>query len=182
MLLHNSNERPSIPVAYAALAIESYAMLQAVVNCVNYNKHEWLGCGDFKVIAMLLSMQGCYTKYCYLCEWDSRTREKNYTHSSCARAKKYCWRTSSESEQNYSPTLSLDSWKRLLRNEAEFQEFCNKFPQLSIENMTKGILIGPQIRQLLENTHFESILTSDQMHAWHSFRYLTTLSLVNRRA
>ena len=33
-------------------------------------------CGDLKVVAMLLGQQNGFTKFlCFLCEWDSSTRD-----------------------------------------------------------------------------------------------------------
>ena len=40
---------------------------------LNYSLHEWLICGDIKVISILLGQQAGYTKYpCFRCLWDSR--------------------------------------------------------------------------------------------------------------
>jgi hypothetical protein len=38
------------------------------------------GCGDLKVLCMLLGQQQGYTKFpCYICEWDSRAQDKHWT-------------------------------------------------------------------------------------------------------
>lgn len=46
---------------------------------INYEKYNWHICADLKVIAILMGLQGGYTKYCcFLCEWDSRARTEHY--------------------------------------------------------------------------------------------------------
>ena len=46
---------------------------------IRYNNHNWDVCGDFKMIAFLLGLQGGYTKHsCFFCLWDSRADEQHY--------------------------------------------------------------------------------------------------------
>ena len=46
---------------------------------IKYFDHNWLICGDLKVLCMLLGQQGSYTKYpCFLCLWDSRAKTKHW--------------------------------------------------------------------------------------------------------
>jgi len=43
------------------------------------HQHQWPLCGNLKVVALLLSLQVGYTKYCcFTCKWDSRTRAAHY--------------------------------------------------------------------------------------------------------
>ena len=73
VLIHIGNEKPSIPIAYAANMNESYETMHLVINSIQYDKYKWHICGDFKVIALLLGLQTGYTKFtCFLCEWNSR--------------------------------------------------------------------------------------------------------------
>ena len=61
---------------------ESYVNMQLVLDSIDYNGHQWVICGDLKVIAILLGMQLGYTKFCcFLCEWDSRARSEHYKKS-----------------------------------------------------------------------------------------------------
>jgi hypothetical protein len=79
VLLHNGNIQPAIPVAHAAGMKESYESMQVLLNLVKYQNHQWSICGDFKVIALILGMQGGYTKHsCFLCLWDSRDDANHY--------------------------------------------------------------------------------------------------------
>jgi hypothetical protein len=80
VLLHNGNKHPSIPTAYAVHVKETFENMKNLLDKINYNKHCWNVCGDFKIIAILLGMQLGYTKYCYfICEWDSRAKDKHYS-------------------------------------------------------------------------------------------------------
>ena len=80
VILHNCNGFPSIPVAYASHLKEYYEVMKMLLLKMNYHAHCWSICSDFKVIAIQLALQTGYTKYfCFLCYWDSRTRDKYYT-------------------------------------------------------------------------------------------------------
>ena len=58
---------------------ETYQNMKTLLDCIDYVKHSWNICGDFKVIGLLLGMQSGYTKYCcFLCEWDSRDKKYHY--------------------------------------------------------------------------------------------------------
>ena len=70
VLLHNGNEFPSIPVAYASHLKECYEVMKMLLRKINYHAYSWSICLDFKVIALLLGLQREYTKYCcFLCYW-----------------------------------------------------------------------------------------------------------------
>ena len=47
--------------------------MKSLLLHLNYSLHEWLICGDIKVISISLGQQAGYTKYpCFRCLWDSR--------------------------------------------------------------------------------------------------------------
>jgi hypothetical protein len=59
---------------------ETYENIKNLLDKINYSKHCWNVCGDLKIIAILLGMQLGYTKYyCFICEWDSRDKDKHYS-------------------------------------------------------------------------------------------------------
>lgn len=73
VLLHNENQFPSVPLAYATEMKETYGTMEKILRLINYKKHQWQVVSDLKVLTILFGMQGGYTKFpCYLCEWDSR--------------------------------------------------------------------------------------------------------------
>jgi hypothetical protein len=79
VLLHNGNKHSSIPIAYAVHMKETYENMKNLLDKINYNKYCWNVCGDLKIIAILLGMQLGYTKNCrFICEWDSRAKDKHY--------------------------------------------------------------------------------------------------------
>lgn len=79
VLLHNGNVHPSIPVFYSKHTKETFDSMEMILNTIKYSDHNWMICSDLKVVALLQGLQPGYTKYCcFLCEWDSRCREKHY--------------------------------------------------------------------------------------------------------
>lgn len=79
VLLHNSNMLASVPVAHSVHLKETYENLELLLEKIKYLEHNWMLCGDLKVLCMLLGQQSGYTKYpCFICEWDSRAREKHW--------------------------------------------------------------------------------------------------------
>ncbi|KAL4718315.1 hypothetical protein ACJJTC_009937 [Scirpophaga incertulas] len=61
VLLHNGNMKPSIPVAYSVSMKETYDNLGAVLRAIKYEDFKWQICGDLKVIAILMGLQGGFT-------------------------------------------------------------------------------------------------------------------------
>jgi hypothetical protein len=57
LLLHIGNELASIPIAYSVHLKETYSSMKALLQNVKYEKHQWLVCGDFEVIGILLGQQ-----------------------------------------------------------------------------------------------------------------------------
>ena len=50
-----------------------------LLELIQYNDHNSGVCGDFKMIAFLLGLQGGYIKHsCFLCLWNSRADEQHY--------------------------------------------------------------------------------------------------------
>ena len=75
VLLHNSNRLASVPVAHFVKLKETYENLKQLLINVKYSEHNWMICGDLKVIGILLGQERGNTKYpCYICKWDSRDR------------------------------------------------------------------------------------------------------------
>lgn len=57
VLLHNTNELSSVPIGYASLAKESSDILNHLLTSSKYD-HKWFICGDLKIKAKILGMQG----------------------------------------------------------------------------------------------------------------------------
>lgn len=77
MLLHNTNLKANVPVAFAVQMTESYESMQTILDCISYKEHMWKLCSDLKVVAFLNGLQSGNTKYpCFKCLWDSRSRDQ----------------------------------------------------------------------------------------------------------
>lgn len=54
--------------------------MKLILDSINYNEHKWRICCDLKVVSILTGLQKGYTKYCcFLCLWDSRSKENQYS-------------------------------------------------------------------------------------------------------
>ena len=58
---------------------ETYENMKSILDKIKYAEHEWVICGDLKVLSILLGQQGGNTKYpCFLCLWDSRAKQDHW--------------------------------------------------------------------------------------------------------
>lgn len=57
VLLHQTNSKPSVPVASSVEMKETYDSLKTILQEVDYNKHRWKLCCDLKVVAILPGLQ-----------------------------------------------------------------------------------------------------------------------------
>lgn len=196
VLLHNGNEKPSIPLAHAVNMKESYDTMAKLLHFIKYKEHNWKLCCDLKVVAMLSGLQGGYTKHCcFLCLWDSRDRAQHYTKKDWPKRDdktigahniKYLELVKSEDIilpplhiklgliKNFVKTLDMDG--------EAFSYLRTKFSSLSFAKIKEGVFDGPQIKKLLSDNHFESLLSSDQNFAWRSFRLIVSDFLGNKRS
>lgn len=197
VLLHNGNERPSIPVAHAVATKESRESLEAILRAINYDKYQWKICADLKVNGLLLGMQKGYTKYmCFLCLWDSRATDQHY----CTKT----WPSRNEFEPGKANVedmplvdpkkillpplhiklgLAKQFIKQLKHDGKAFQYLkTDLFPRLSEAKLKEGVLVGPQIRKLMKNTKFETLLTVVEKKAWKCFKEVVNGFLGNEKA
>ena len=63
VLLHNGNAYVSLSIAHSVHMKETYENLnkQKVLQKVNYTAHDWVVCGDLKVVSMLYGQQKGFT-------------------------------------------------------------------------------------------------------------------------
>ncbi|KAG8235455.1 hypothetical protein J437_LFUL011366, partial [Ladona fulva] len=60
----------SIPVDHSVHPKETYDSMKAILTTIHYEDHNWMVCGDLKVLG--------YTKFrCFICELNSRACEKH---------------------------------------------------------------------------------------------------------
>src|ERR1043165_8429011 len=152
---------------------------QLLLDSINYNGHQWVICGDLKVIAILLGMQLGYTKFCcFLCEWDSRARSEHYKRKVWPSRKSLDPGTKSvqhsplvDPKKILLPPLHIklglvkNFVKAMNRDGEAFKYLKEKFPRLSEAKIKEGVFIGPQIRALLKDEHFHQILRGFEKNA-----------------
>ena len=179
VLLHNGNVLPSIPVGHAVHLKETYDNMKQLLRCIKYEQHQWQLCGDLKVVALLLGLQGGYTKYCcFLCEWDSRTRESHYVTKVWPQRKPLEPRKKNvqhpplvDSKKILLPPLHIklglmkNFVKALDKTKAGFKYLYEKFPRLSEAKIKEGVFLGPQIRELLRDGNFDHLLHGKEKKA-----------------
>jgi hypothetical protein len=140
-------------------------------------------CGDFKVIGLLLGQQRGYTKFpCYLCECDSRARDKHWDTVHWPKGELL-----QPGSKNVSSVSLVDCEKILLpplhiklgmmkqfvkvldRNSPCFQYLYTKFSSLSHAKIREGIFDVPQIRKLVMDNSFTDTMTEIEEDEWNAF-------------
>ncbi|MGR0202203.1 hypothetical protein, partial [Klebsiella pneumoniae] len=183
VLLHIGNDKPSIPIAYAAHMKETYDNMKTLLTEIQYQKHSWNVCGDLKVLGLLLGLQSGYTKFCcFLCEWDSRNRKNHYIKKEWPKRnlvpgeKNILFEPLVNPENVYLPPLHIklglmkNFVKALDKSGPGFLYLKAAFPRISDAKIKEGIFVGPQIRELMKHQDFEECLNGAEKSAWISFK------------
>ena len=195
VLLHNGNQYPSVPVAHSTHLKEDYDNVKLMLEKINYGKYQWEVCGDLKMIAFLLGLQGGFTKYsCFLCLWDSRASDQHYiVRDWPARTGltvgqyNVCHEALILPEKVLLPPLhiKLGLAKQFVvaldSQSAAFQYICFMFPKLSDAKLKAGVFTGPQIREMLQSQELEKRMSGLERIAWQAFRGVVTGFLGNKR-
>ena len=186
VLLFNGNTVSSLPVAHSVTLKETYENMKLLLSSLNYEQHKWLICGDLKVIAIILGLQGGYAKYpCFLCHWDSRADSEHYMYI------KKVWpprgeftpgtysvksEPLAEAHKVLPPSLHVKFGlmkafvKTMDHNGSGFQYLSEKFPNISDAKISAGIFVGPKIRELMKDDIFTSKLATVELQAWNAFK------------
>lgn len=196
VLLYNGNEHPSVPIAHSVNMKETYDNLKMLLRCIKYEDHKWNICADLKVVALLTGLQSGYTKYCcFLCEWDSRARDKHYKikvwpprEKIEVGVKNLTREPLVQKEKIYLPPLHIklglikNFVKALDKNGNAFNYLKEKFPRISEAKIKEGIFVGPQIRQLFKDANFTNILSDHERRAWNAFESVCKNFLGNTKS
>jgi hypothetical protein len=196
VLLHNGNKFPSIPLAHSVQMKEDYSNVKSVLDKLKYAEHEWYVIGDFKMICFLLGLQGGFTKFsCFICLWDSRAKSQHYLRKD--------WPLRDvlvpgqfnvineplvKREKVLLPPLHIKlglvkQYIKALNKEGQTFLFLKQFfPKISDAKLAGGILVGPQIKKLLECEAFEQSMNSIEKSAWQAFRLVVIGFLGNHRS
>lgn len=197
VLLHNGNEKPSIPVAHAVDLKENVDNLDSILKAIKYDKYKWSICPDLKVANILLGMQSGYTKYmCFKCLWDSRARDKHY------KIKVWPVRDTFEpgkANVEHKPLVDpnkiilpplhiklglIKQFIKKLQHDSKAFLYLHEevFPKLSLAKLKEGVFVGPQIRKLIKDPKFEKLLKPIERTAWKCFKDVVTGFLGNKKA
>ena len=76
----------------------------------------------------------------------------------------------------------LKNFVNVMNQEAAFNYLWEKFPRLSEAKFKEGIFVGPQIRDIIKDEQFDTLLQGEEKAAWHSFKFVVKWFLGNRRA
>lgn len=174
VLLHIGNQKPSVPVAFAIWLKEEYKTMEEILELIQYNRFQFKIIADFKVIAILMGLQGGNVKYpCFLCLWDSRAYSQHFIRPAWpARVNLTAEEFNVRSESLVSrdkiilPPLHIklgfmkNFVKALTKTNADAINFLETmFPKLSSLKVREGIFVGPQIRKVLHSEEFKLHLT-----------------------
>jgi len=196
VLLHNGNELSCLPVAHSVQMTETYENMKILIEELKYDQHKWQICGNLKVIALLLGLQGGYTKYpCFLCLWDSRADALHYQQKQWPERTHFVPGTHNvqepplvDSKKVLLPPLHIklglmkNYVKALNKDGDTFKYLEEKFPQISEAKIKAGIFVGPQIRELFKDTQFTSRMTGLELQAWTGFKSVVENFLGNNKS
>lgn len=196
VLLHNGNKFPSVPLAYARNMKESYQNMKMILEKIKYTHYSWNICADLKVVAMLTGLQSGYTKFCcFLCEWDSRAKEKHYNVkiwptrvNFIPGEKNISEEPLIQKEKIFLPPLHIKlglmkNFVKAMNKDGEgFLYIKGKFPRISDAKVKEGIFVGPQIRELMKDAVFRTKLNDVEERAWTAFVNVCHSFLGNRKA
>lgn len=184
VLLHNTNKYAPVPVGFSKVHKEEYNSMKLLLKKLNYNEHQWLLCGDLKILTILLGQQSGFTKYpCFLCMWDSRAQDLHYTNKVWEKRDSFeigkgniIHKPLVAPEKVLLPPLHIKLGlmkqfvKSLDKDGRCFGYIEKKFPKLSEVKLQGGIFNGPQIRTLMRDEGFIKKMKSAEKKAWTSFK------------
>jgi len=194
--LHNGNQKPSVPIAHAVKTKENYETMVNLLERINYKSYVWKICSDLKIVAMLCGMQGGYTKNCsFLCLWNSRADALHY------KQKEWPARTNTvvgEANIKYNPIVRRENIilpplhiklgliknfiKKLNKEGEAFVHLQCIFPHLSHAKIIEGGFAGPEVKKLIKDDHFPSLLSPVEYAAWNSFKLVVANFLGNNKS
>jgi hypothetical protein len=183
VLLHNGNDVASLPLAHSFTLKETYDSMKTILNLLRYDSHQWLLCGDLKVISLLLGQQGGYTKYsCFLCLWDSRADELHYKQREWPTRTELVPRSHNVKAVPLVPRhkvllpplhIKLGLMKQFvnaLHREGEaFKYLVQKCTHISDAKLKAGVFVGPDIRELMKDDEFLSTMATVEKNTGNSF-------------
>lgn len=201
VLIHNQNERPSIPLAYIKRIPEKYEAMVQILKFIDYEKYKWEIIVDFKLINILYGLMGAASKNpCIFCLWDARYEGPDkYTKRDWP--SRPSWSTSTEGKHNATkpPLVSSDKilmpvlhikiglvtqlFKNIYKNNEKARLELPKIVKgLSDAKHKAGVYNGPQIRTLFAHQkQLSNVLTDKEYHAFFCLMEVCNKFLGNKK-
>ncbi|KAJ8685103.1 hypothetical protein QAD02_020896 [Eretmocerus hayati] len=173
-----------MPVYYGPQVKECYENVKILLNKVNYEEYRWGICGDFKIISMILGLQLGYTRHmCFLCEWNSRSKEEHYVRKVWPPRQQMIPGQKNvqaiplvDRDKIVSPPLHIklgivkNFIKAMNITGAGVLFLREKFPRLSEAKLKERVLVGPDIRKLMLDPGFDAVLNEVELKNWKSVK------------
>ena len=148
-----------------------------------------------RMVSILLSQQGGYTKYpCCFCLWNSRADKLHWTGKSWDSRElvvghhNVIRQPSVPTERIVLPPLHIKLGlikqfvKALDKESPCFKFIVKKLSKLSAAKLEAGVLDGPQIRRLIQDPNFILSMNKTEANAWQGFVNVVHNFLGNKRA
>ncbi len=190
-LLHNEPDvdkrKPTVVIGYSHGMPESYDNLFKALRLVRYYDHNWMIIADLKVIGILMGIRGSYPKHgCPYCIWQGRETDEHYVRQEWPMRTAQNTQVGSFSisdlpmvspDKLYCPPLhvKLGLFSRFVqfmqKDSDAFGYLSQKFPNVSKAKILNGTLDGTQIRDLLNDEAFSTLVESNPLEhtAWICF-------------
>ena len=139
-------------------------------------------------------MQSGFTKYSFLCLWDSRAVSQHYKQKDWGSRSTF---VPGEHSPKENPLVDMNKvllppllikhglmknfTKALHKNGAAFQHLSTVFPGLRAAKHKEGIFVGPQIIEVLKYTDFEELLNLKELRTSEAFKSVCSGFLGNTR-
>lgn len=161
---------------------EKYDTLQKLLLVFKYNDVKWKTCSNQKVISILLGRQQGYTKYSpFIYEWDIRANDKHYCIQTYT-SRQYL-EPGDKNVVNRPLVASADillqplhiklqlikCFAKVLNWEVKTFVFIrNFFFSISDAKIKESVFVDPDVREIMKNEQFESILRTVEKDGFHS--------------
>lgn len=141
-----------------------------ILERINFPAHDWLLCGVVNFFYMTVGQQrGITTFPCFIYELDSRARDQGWSKNHWAVRKTKILQTTLYIKIGLLKYFS----KHCLRDDMCSKNSTQKFPHSSEDKLREGVFVGPNIRQILFDSNFNSRMFTKQKDAWISFTEVT---------
>ena len=187
VLLHNGNDYPSVPIGHSVHMRESFENMAFLLDHIKHLQFNWYISCDLKVIGLLMGLQSGYTKYCcFMCELDSRARNLHYVEKNwnprqnlVPGIKNVSQRPLVEPQKVHLSPLHIklglikNFVKVIVKHNRDSEGLVylrSKFPGISDAIIKEGVFIDAEIRDLINDIHFDLTLNTLERAAWVAFK------------